>query len=1140
MSLLIQSRPDKSFPISGKTSRWLAVNGDYPVLINILRRDTIGVLYQRLNGDLLEIITLNGDFSSELVVGDQIYVHSEAFSYIDGSYTIAQISSTGSGGSRITTVEQIAGSWSSDFDANNYVNAISSRLDHRVTVRVTDSILLRDIFEADYVGFSSGLIQLDLASIAKLPLEVSHDFSNVNEKNNQTSIRFYLTFTEKYGAFVEETIDSVNYHAVSGAMQLQEDNAPNLLDFVAFNADLDESEKAQFLTDFEKPVYFQGYPFKLGFIFESEGADPVLTRNEETFDSDLASVGTSSVGFSSNDYRYMNFLTNVGSYADTVKEFDIWIESDLGTGDTCSLVDASDLKYQEWLTDSSNVTGIYVEPNTPASDISSIDSRPNGTLYRDEVSVATLIYNATLGYYEPDVAVLFTGTLRAEVLSIDVTTNALQACTVDFNQTLEAAFAPPIASNVTLTVDGGGILVEGSGLTGSYTFTDQDGDAEGASIISIRRYDSEALANADTNGTGGTEVSTSLTHTVAAGQEGKYFRLWVTPVSVAAPTTGDPAASTNLGPVLAPLATFQTNKQTDFTLGLFFADGTDYTIDWGDSNVEAFTGSTTLLNRTHSYGSAGTYDVTLYGSSSDLSRITSITQGLISVDISDCAHLSQFDLSSNASLATLTLPTTQSVNIIDWNASESALTSALTFPTATLSDGALEFQGNTGLPSIDISNLSGTFTVIRFDRTNITALTFPAGLNANNTLTTNTITAYTCPLLTSCNISSVTGKLNTIHIYSSALTGVIDFGSIEFTNANVRFDSNSGVTGWDISSCTGDLNQWRWDSCGLSGTQIINLPFDGTLTNNLIYTYSCSTSDYDLDISGSSGNMNGIRIHQSRYVGTLTDPGFVWTGNGIFTANNLTTNGLTGIDLSAASGTMNFFDLGDNSNLVGAIDLTGFSWTGVCVFRVDNTGVTSIDHTGTSSTATGFSQYIVSGSNITGAHALGTFVFRAESTILIRNNSLMTSLDLSNCSGDVKWIQVDGCNISGTIDITGLNLSLTDGQLLAFDNSGFTGWVCSASMTGNLTVFQAYSTSIVLQTNNYGNVTLDETCSFEFFDCGLAAADVDNWWIELDNMNPHASGASGSLEGGGTNDAPTATSSTARTNLTNAGFTLSI
>ncbi|WEK54740.1 MAG: S-layer homology domain-containing protein [Candidatus Cohnella colombiensis] len=91
------------------------------------------------------------------------------------------------------------------------------------------------------------------------------------------------------------------------------------------------------------------------------------------------------------------------------------------------------------------------------------------------------------------------------------------------------AEAAPVASNVTVT----GTAQVGETLTGSYTYSDVNGDAQGTSTFKWYRAD-------DTAGTNKTAIAgaTGTTYTLAVADLGKHISFEVTPIANKAPTTG--------------------------------------------------------------------------------------------------------------------------------------------------------------------------------------------------------------------------------------------------------------------------------------------------------------------------------------------------------------------------------------------------------------------------------------------------------------------------------------------------------------------------------------------------------------------------------------------------------------------------
>ena len=90
---------------------------------------------------------------------------------------------------------------------------------------------------------------------------------------------------------------------------------------------------------------------------------------------------------------------------------------------------------------------------------------------------------------------------------------------------ISVANSVPTASSVSITDDNGGDALIGDGLTGSYTYDDADGDAEGTSTFRWLR------------GGGAIGGATTLTYTLVTADSGQLITFEVTPVAA----TGTPS-----------------------------------------------------------------------------------------------------------------------------------------------------------------------------------------------------------------------------------------------------------------------------------------------------------------------------------------------------------------------------------------------------------------------------------------------------------------------------------------------------------------------------------------------------------------------------------------------------------------------
>ena len=92
----------------------------------------------------------------------------------------------------------------------------------------------------------------------------------------------------------------------------------------------------------------------------------------------------------------------------------------------------------------------------------------------------------------------------------------------------------PAAANVVIRDENGGSPIVGDTLTGRYDFSDNDGDAEGASIFAWMRSGIPIPG------------ATSVSYTLVAADNGEMISFEVTPVAVAGELTGVPVRSSSL------------------------------------------------------------------------------------------------------------------------------------------------------------------------------------------------------------------------------------------------------------------------------------------------------------------------------------------------------------------------------------------------------------------------------------------------------------------------------------------------------------------------------------------------------------------------------------------------------------------
>ena len=335
MSFLITRRPEKLFDGTVKFSRWTALHNPY--IFEFTREDVhaYNTLIRPSIHPTLPTVWTNGDpatLPTFVSAGDSIYLNSgmyqgvyEVFS-VTGEYITLNTPHIGNGGNgRVNLVDAIT-----NFKASiNIYNAI--------TGNVIDTVYPKPD--------STGLLLCDVAGAIRSSVDTQFEANQsvINQANQGISGSFYLgygaTYTlivgdESFSVTIPEVVDSNIYYWISAAKQITGDISEgmdgigqNMKEYVPKNI---SGSDAKFLTMFERPTYFEGFPFTLSFLYDEDFNSVYLERHQQDVDVNGTNVGSETDNnLLVTGRNYVNQLKvrtpNTGAAA-----FDVWLE----TGDT--------------------------------------------------------------------------------------------------------------------------------------------------------------------------------------------------------------------------------------------------------------------------------------------------------------------------------------------------------------------------------------------------------------------------------------------------------------------------------------------------------------------------------------------------------------------------------------------------------------------------------------------------------------------------------------------------------------------------------------------------------------------------------------------------------------------------------------
>lgn len=156
-----------------------------------------------------------------------------------------------------------------------------------VTVYITDKTT--DVVHPVLVKLKPGVdgrMRLDTSEFITAYLSKTlRSISAINERDNTAFGDYYLTYSERWaGSSNTEVIDGGGtYYFVDAAKKLLSMYGQNMMDYLTIDTDI--PHYAKFLTDFDSPTYWVGYPFDLSFIYGESLSGIAITREVEQFQS---------------------------------------------------------------------------------------------------------------------------------------------------------------------------------------------------------------------------------------------------------------------------------------------------------------------------------------------------------------------------------------------------------------------------------------------------------------------------------------------------------------------------------------------------------------------------------------------------------------------------------------------------------------------------------------------------------------------------------------------------------------------------------------------------------------------------------------------------------------------------------------
>lgn len=356
MSVIVTQRPQKTVNENiPEVSKWTAVW--HPVIFRLQRRDAEIISVSDITGSGTGggiNVTIDGDYVTDpdtaVTEGSTVYFSTDTY---HNNYTVLSVT-LNAGNTDLVLI----GDNENVNESSGYLNFITDRSYYLIELRIleyaTTSLPLETT--TDYPQYrasnNAGDIKADVQKWLQPLINANSTFNydSINAIAPYLGQPFNIQIREywKENGYTDwSAIDDDNKHyIINAAKQVGDRYGQNMGEFVLFPPDTTtpqyETSKGKFLTKFDQPVYFPGFPFDISFIYSKEYDDSGLAVNRVERLLDINHEEISSDAEDLTEYpEYVNRMMLAGDYSNAVK----YISFSLGWLDAYVVSDYVDEDY---------------------------------------------------------------------------------------------------------------------------------------------------------------------------------------------------------------------------------------------------------------------------------------------------------------------------------------------------------------------------------------------------------------------------------------------------------------------------------------------------------------------------------------------------------------------------------------------------------------------------------------------------------------------------------------------------------------------------------------------------------------------------------------------------------------------------
>ena len=315
--------------------KWFAVGSGYPNIFKFQRQDFyLGTILQSTlyTGKIMAFVASSGGFALESKVGSAVTIISPTYGTQRGNILAIQ---TNSGAPLVhIDIDYQGDEFLGGVGNVGVINLLSDRLGYQAEFTFTNALTNEVLGTQKVSSLINGDIFLDINSflnkfIADKPLNT---FPTVNVSEEGSSIPFLISWKETGFPFASSQVRSITdtFYGAMCANQLQDPYGGNLADHTILlnGGDSGNGHKGKFLTVFEEPIYYPGYPFSIGFVIQDVvGFAQDIAKKEEQIDAAGNIIATTTPILQDTDYTKIHQLVLDGTYSPNVECIDVALDT---------------------------------------------------------------------------------------------------------------------------------------------------------------------------------------------------------------------------------------------------------------------------------------------------------------------------------------------------------------------------------------------------------------------------------------------------------------------------------------------------------------------------------------------------------------------------------------------------------------------------------------------------------------------------------------------------------------------------------------------------------------------------------------------------------------------------------------------